>query len=88
MFTVQQAWNRVTSFLGKDGPKYAPETIADCGNCFVFSIRLKTDPPGASTGLNPYIVYKATGKVVNDTKLNIVSSVKPIRMVPPDVIKV
>lgn len=85
MLSVKQAWIRVQSFLNAGGKnKYAPETIADCGDCFVFSVRLKTDSPGVSTGLNPYIVYKESGKVVNDTKLKLIRSMRPIRMIPPN----
>lgn len=82
--TAVQAWNKLSEYLrSSEKEEYAPETIAECKDCFVFSVRLKSDPPGISTGINPYIVYKITGKVVSDKKLERVSKMKPIKMINP-----
>lgn len=82
--TAAQAWTKLSDYLRKsDKNEYAPETVAECKDCFVFSIRMKDDPPGTSTGINPYIVYKITGKVLNDRSLKFVSKMKPIRMIDP-----
>lgn len=86
--TAVQAWTKVEVYLKETENKsdYAPETIADCGEYFVFSIRPKAKPPGASTGINPYVVNKVSGKVVNDRTLKIVSGLKPIKMIDPKTI--
>lgn len=82
--TAAQAWNKLSEYLRfSEKAEYAPETIAECKDCFVFSIRLKDDLPGVSTGINPYIVYKITGKIINDKGLKFVSKMKPIKMVNP-----
>lgn len=83
--TAAQAWNKLSDYLRLSERKkeYVPETIAECKDCFVFSIRLKGDSPGVSTGINPYIVYKITGRVINDSKLEKISKMKPIKMINP-----
>lgn len=81
--TVVQAWSRLSDYLSSEKGEYAPETVAECASCFVFSVRPADKPSGVSTGINPYVIYKGTGKVIADTKFEIVSRVKPIRMIDP-----